>query len=97
MRLVITRKISENPFAIGKQTLPMDLPPLQRWAFIVAGILVAILAANRLTAFLIAMLGLRGSAGFITGFILYAALFFTILSIIEKITGFSFFRFSWQD
>lgn len=75
----------------------MDLPPLQRWAFIVAGILVAILAANRFTAFLIAILGLRGSAGFIAGFILYAALFFTILSIVEMITGFSFFRFSRQD
>lgn len=69
----------------------------RQWVFLICGILASVIISDRLTAILIAGTGLSGSAGFLAGFILYAILFFGILALIEKVTGFRFFRFSGQQ
>ncbi len=74
----------------------MDGSDIRHWAYLIGGILASIVIADRITAILVDRIGLTGSAGFLAGFILSAILFFTILAIIEKATGLSFFRFSWQ-
>lgn len=59
----------------------MEGSTISRWAFLIAGILAAVLIAERLTAILIHGFGISDSAGFLALFILYAILFFSVLSV----------------
>ena len=61
---------------------------ISRLAFLLLSILAAILVADRITAIILTILGIAGSAGFLAGFVLYAGFFFGILAIIERFTGF---------
>jgi len=74
----------------------MDFASVKKGAIFLAGILCAILIANTLSNAIIAAAQLTGPAGFISSFVLYAVFFFAALYGIETITGFTFFRFSYD-
>ncbi|MGB7787563.1 hypothetical protein [Methanoregula sp.] len=74
----------------------MDSASVKKWAIFFAGILCAALIANALSTVIIGAAQLTGAAGFIISFVLYAVFFFGVLYIIEKITGVTFFRFSYD-
>jgi len=78
-------------FPFRRQNRIMDTGKIRSWAFFFTGILAAIVAADALSRFLISRTGLNGGAGFIAGFVLYAVLFFGILTLIERVTGIRFF------
>jgi len=71
----------------------MDMAVVKKWAIFFAGILVAILIADRLSNIIIAAMNLTGWVGLLMGFILYAAIFFAMLYIIEKVFRIDFFGF----
>jgi hypothetical protein len=71
----------------------MDKAVVKKWAVFFISILVAILIADRLSTIIIAVLGFTGVVQFLLGFILYAALFFAILYMIQKVFGIDFFGF----
>jgi len=70
---------------------------LRRLALLIVSILAAVLAADRLTALIISGTGISGTAGFLAGFVLYGILFFGILALIERVTGFRIFQFAGRD
>jgi hypothetical protein len=74
----------------------MDSANVKKWAVFLAGILCAILIADTLSNLIVDAAQLTGSAGFIISFLLYAVFFFGVLYVIEKITGVTFFRFSYD-
>jgi hypothetical protein len=74
----------------------MDYANVKKWAIFFAGILCAILIANTLSDMIVTAAQLTGPAGFVVSFVLYAAIFFGVLYIIEKITGIIFFSFSYD-
>jgi len=78
------------------QTISMDSVKVKKWAIFFAGIICAALIANALSTAIIASVQFTGPVGFIISFVLYAVFFFGVLYIIEKITGVSFFRFSYD-
>jgi hypothetical protein len=74
----------------------MESATVKRWVLFFAGILGAVLMADALSTILISATGLEGSMKLLSGFILYALLFFGILYAIQKIFHFEFFSF-WRD
>jgi hypothetical protein len=74
----------------------MDSASIKKWVSFLAGILCAILIADALSNAIITATRLTGPAGFIISFVLYAVFFFGVLYAIEKITGITFFRFSYD-
>jgi hypothetical protein len=74
----------------------MNSADIKKWAVFFAGILCAILVADAISNAIVAVTRLTGPAGLIFSFVLYAVIFFGILYAIEKITGITFFSFSYD-
>jgi hypothetical protein len=60
---------------------------------LIAGILVAFLVANALSDIVLVLSGLQGAAGMIVSFVVYAVIFFFVLSLLEKYAHIVFFGF----
>jgi hypothetical protein len=71
----------------------MDYATVKKWALFFIGILCAIVIADALSNVIVSAAGITGWANFLINFILYAAFFFVILYIIEKIFHIDFFGF----
>ncbi len=71
----------------------MDYATVKKWALFFIGILCAIVIADALSNVIVSAAGITGWANFLINFILYAAFFFAILYIIEKIFHIEFFGF----
>jgi len=71
----------------------MDYATVKKWALFFIGILCAIVIADALSNVIVSAAGITGWVNFLINFILYAAFFFAILYIIEKIFHIDFFGF----
>jgi hypothetical protein len=71
----------------------MELSTLKRAGVIVMSILCSFFIADLLTNALIRAVGLSAGSGAVAGLIVFGILFFSILQLIEKLTGTGIFRF----
>jgi predicted membrane protein len=71
----------------------MDYETVKKWTLFFIGILCAIVIADMLSNVLVSAAGITGWANFLINFLLYAAFFFAILYVIEKIFHIEFFGF----
>lgn len=69
----------------------MEINAIKKWLVFFLCILAAIIIADWLSNLIVTAAGISGWSRLLTGFILYAALFFAILYGIEKVFGISFF------
>lgn len=74
----------------------MEYADVKKWVIFFVGILVAIVIANALSNILMAYTGITGWMEFVISFVLYAALFFAILYLMERFLGIEFFGFGRQ-
>jgi len=72
----------------------MDFASVKKWVVFFIGILCAIILADILSVLILSVTGLEGWTKFLVNFVLYAAFFFAILYILEKIFHISFFGFN---
>ncbi len=71
----------------------MDYATVKKWALFFIGILCAIVIADALSNIIVSVAGITGWVNFLINFLLYAAFFFAILYLIEKIFHIDFFGF----
>jgi hypothetical protein len=71
----------------------METGTITRVITLAAGILAAWLVADTLSTAITTLTGLKGAAGMILGFIIYAVIFFAVLGLLEKYAHITFFRF----
>jgi hypothetical protein len=71
----------------------MEYATVKKWALFFIGILCAIVIADALSKLIVSAAGITGWENVLINFILYAAFFFAILYIIEKIFHIEFFGF----
>jgi hypothetical protein len=71
----------------------MNYATVKKWALFFIGILCAIVIADALSNVIVSAAGITGWANFLINFLLYAAFFFAILYLIEKIFHIDFFGF----
>ncbi len=69
----------------------MESRAIKRWLVFFCGILMAIMAADLLSNFIVSAAGIVGWSRFLLSFIIYAVLFFFLLHAIERILGIRFF------
>ena len=74
----------------------MDYATVKKWALFFIGILCAIVIADALSNVIVSAAGITGWMNFLINFLLYAAFFFAILYVIEKIFHIEFFGF-WRE
>ena len=72
----------------------MDSAAVRKWAIFFACIASAVLIADTFAGLIIRFTGLTGWVAFLANFLLYAAIFFGILAIYEKIFRVGFFQFT---
>ena len=75
----------------------MDVSAIKKWIVFFIGILAAIILADWLSNLIMAAAGISGWSRFVVSFVLYAALFFAILYVIERVTGIRFFGCGCSD
>ena len=75
----------------------MDVSAIKKWIVFFIGILAAIIIADWLANLIVAAAGISGWSRFVVSFVLYAALFFAILYVIERVTGIRFFGCGCSD
>lgn len=66
---------------------------LRKVITLLAGILAAFLIADALANVVVMLSGLKGAAGMIVSFIMYAVIFFAVLHLLEKYAHIVFFGF----
>jgi len=71
----------------------MELQSVKKVITLVLGILVAFLIADVLSTLIVGMSGLKGAAGMVVSFVVYAAIFFFVLRLLEKYAHIVFFGF----
>ena len=71
----------------------MDIAVVKKWGIFFAGILVAIIAVDALSNYIVTAVGIGGWEKFLINFVLYAAFFFAILWGLEKTFHIEFFGF----
>lgn len=71
----------------------MDMGSIKKIAALFAGILLAFLVANALSNLVLNLTGLTGAAGMILNIIVYAVIFFFVLSLLERYAHITFFGF----
>ncbi|MDD1704782.1 MAG: hypothetical protein LUP97_06125 [Methanoregula sp.] len=71
----------------------METSTIKKWVIFFLGILIAILLADALANLIVTTAGLGGWQKLVINFILYAALFFGILYVMEKVFDIEFFGF----
>ncbi len=72
----------------------METAEIKKWVIFFLGILVAIVIANALSNIIMSYTGITGWVEFLVSFVLYAALFFGILYLMERFLGIEFFGFN---
>jgi hypothetical protein len=81
--------------------LLIPLPPgtgmhtgsVKRWIVLFLGILCAILIADAVSSGIVTLAGMKGWAAYVVTFVLYAAIFFTALSLLKKYGHIDIFNF----
>jgi len=71
----------------------METGSIKKVITLVIGILVAFLIANALANIVVMLSGLKGAAGMVLSFIVYAVLFFFVLHLLQKYAHIVFFGF----
>jgi len=71
----------------------MDSADIKKWVVFFLGILVAIIIANAVSNIIMSYTGITGWVEILVSFVLYAALFFGILYLMERFLGINFFDF----
>jgi hypothetical protein len=71
----------------------MDSADIKKWVVFFLGILVAIIIANAVSNIIMSYTGIAGWVEILVSFVLYAALFFGILYLMERFLGINFFDF----
>ena len=66
---------------------------VKKWVIFFLGILIAILVADAVANLIVTAAGISGWVKFVVNFVLYAAFFFGILYILEKVFHIEFFGF----
>jgi hypothetical protein len=71
----------------------MEMQSVKKVITLALGILVAFLIADALSNIVVMMSGLKGAAGMVVSFVVYAAVFFFVLHLLEKYAHIVFFGF----
>ena len=71
----------------------MDIAPVRKLAVLFITILCAIVVSRFLANIVLIATGLTGITAFFAGFILYAVVFFGVLSLFERFAGVRVFQF----
>jgi len=71
----------------------METGSIKKVITLVIGILVAFLIANALANIVVMLSGLKGAAGMVLSFVVYAVLFFFVLHLLQKYAHIVFFGF----
>ena len=71
----------------------MESGSIKKVITLILGILVAFFIANALSNAVILQSGLKGAAGMIVNFVVYAVIFFAVLHLLEKYAHIVFFGF----
>jgi len=71
----------------------MDAGSGKKFLTILAGVLIAYVIASALSNAVVVLAGLRGAAGGIVSFVVYAVIFFAMLHILQKYAHIVFFGF----
>ena len=71
----------------------METGSIKKVVTLVIGILVAFLIANALANIVVMLSGLKGAAGMVLSFVVYAVLFFFVLHLLQKYAHIVFFGF----
>jgi O-antigen/teichoic acid export membrane protein len=71
----------------------METGSIKKVITLVIGILVAFLIANALANVVVMLSGLKGAAGMVLSFVVYAVLFFFVLHLLQKYAHIVFFGF----
>jgi hypothetical protein len=76
--------------------MSMDLVSVKRIIILILGFVVSYLTAEILSAIIVRILGLTGPAMYVVSFILWAVIFFAVLSLLQKVLRTSFFDFDFN-
>ena len=71
----------------------METGSIKKVITLVIGILVAFLIANALANIVVMLSGMKGAAGMVLSFVVYAVLFFFVLHLLQKYAHIVFFGF----
>jgi O-antigen/teichoic acid export membrane protein len=71
----------------------MEMQAVKKVITLALGILVAFLIADVLSNILVMMSGMKGAAGMVVSFVVYAVIFFFVLHLLEKYAHIVFFGF----
>lgn len=74
----------------------MDSAGIKRVIILIVGFVIAYLTAQILSAIIIRALGLTGPVMFIASFLLWAAIFFSAISLFQRVLNISFFDFDFR-
>jgi hypothetical protein len=73
--------------------LSMDLATVKRIIILIIGFVIAYLTAEILSAIIVRVLGLTGAWMFIVSLVLWAAIYFSVISLLQRVLSISFFDF----
>jgi hypothetical protein len=73
--------------------LGMETGPIKNVITLLIGILIAFFIANTFSDTIIVLAGLKGAAGMVVSFVLYAVFFFSVLHLLQKYARIDFFGF----
>jgi hypothetical protein len=71
----------------------METGSIKNAITLLIGILIAFFIANAFSDTFIVLAGLKGAAGMVVSFVLYAVFFFSVLHILQKYARIDFFGF----
>ncbi len=71
----------------------MDLATVKRIIILIIGFVIAYLTAEILSAIIVRVLGLTGAWMFIVSLVLWAAIYFSVISLLQRVLSISFFDF----
>ncbi len=71
----------------------METGSFKKVIILLVGILAAFFIANTLTTVALSLSGVKGAAGMVVSFIVYAVIFFAVLQLLQNYAHFVFFGF----
>jgi hypothetical protein len=74
----------------------MDMASAQRLVLLIVTVIIAYLTAEILSGLVVRILHLSGTAGFIVSFILFAAIFFGVMSLFQRVLKISLFDLDYR-
>lgn len=85
--------MAKSTYDLEMHAMSMDLATVQRIIILIIGFVIAYLTAEILSSIIVRALGLTGAAMFIVSLILWAAIFFAVISLLQRVLSISFFDF----